>query len=88
MVSTRGSRILNVLYWLVGVNLAFANELPALVLQGFLPMTGTGWPGGGACLPAVMMAFRDINARQGLLDGYNLTYAWVDTQVIYMCVNK
>ena len=57
------------------------NELKQLTLQGFLPMTGSGWPGGGACLPAVLMALRDINGRSGLLDGYNLTYTWVDTQV-------
>ena len=63
------------------VDVVFASDLRPLVFQGFLPMTGSGWPGGGACLPAVMMALRDINARQGLLDGYNLTYTWVDTQV-------
>ena len=62
-------------------DVASAAELKPLTLQGFLPMTGSGWPGGGACLPAVMMALRDVNAREGLLDGYNLTYTWVDTQV-------
>ena len=70
------------LLFVVGpVDVVFACDLRPLVFQGFLPMTGSGWPGGGACLPAVMMALRDINARQGLLDGYNLTYTWVDTQV-------
>ena len=58
-----------------------SNELTPLVLQGFLPMTGSGWPGGGACLPAVEMALRHINSRAGLLDGYNLTYTYVDTKV-------
>ena len=65
----------------VHVGVVSTSDLHPLVFQGFLPMTGTGWPGGGACLPAVSMAIRDINAREGLLDGYNMTYTWVDTQV-------
>ena len=44
-------------------------------------MTGKGWTGGGACLPAVLMALRHVNERAGLLDDYNVTYTWVDTQV-------
>ena len=44
-------------------------------------MTGRRMAVGGACLPAVMMALRHVNERPGLLDGYNLTYTWVDTQV-------
>ena len=69
------------LFVYVHVDVVSTSDLHPLVFQGFLPMTGTGWPGGGACLPAVSMAIRDINARQGLLDGYNMTYTWVDTQV-------
>lgn len=56
-------------------------DVKRLDLMGFLPMTGTGWTGGGACLPAIMMAVKHVNERAGLLDGYNLTYHWVDTQV-------
>ena len=55
--------------------------LTELALQGFLPMTGKGWVGGGACLPATLMALRHVNEMPGLLEGYNLTYSWVDTQV-------
>ena len=58
-----------------------ASDSHPLNLMGFLPMTGTGWAGGGACLPASLMAVRHVNERPGLLDGYNLTYTWVDTQV-------
>ena len=59
----------------------FSNELRSLVLQGMQPMTGTGWAGGASCLPAALMAVRHINEKADLLDGYNLTYNWVDTQV-------
>ena len=59
----------------------FSNELRSLVLQGMQPMTGTGWTGGAGCLPAALMAVRHINEKADLLDGYNLTYNWVDTQV-------
>ena len=59
----------------------FSNELRSLVLQGMQPMTGTGWTGGAGCLPAALMAVRHINEKSDLLDGYNLTYNWVDTQV-------
>ena len=45
-------------------------------------MTGETWPGGGACLPAILMAVRHVNERPGLLDGYNVTYTWADTKVI------
>ena len=58
-----------------------STELKQLELLGFLPMTGKGWVGGAACLPAVWMALRHVNDRRRLLDGYNLTYSWVDSQV-------
>ena len=57
-------------------------EVKNLELLGFLPMTGKGWVGGAACLPAVNMALRHVNERQDILDGYNLTYSWVDSQVM------
>ena len=62
---------------------AESSEPKTLEMLGFLPMTGKGWIGGGACLPATLMALRHVNERQGLLDGYNLSYSWVDTQVIF-----
>ena len=65
---------------------AVQTELKNLELLGFLPMTGKGWVGGAACLPAVNMALRHVNERPGLLDGYNLTYSWVDSQVIIIII--
>ena len=65
---------------------ADTDTVKTLTLHGFLPMTGKGWTGGGACLPAVLMALRHVNERPGLLDGYNLTYSWVDTQVGMMTI--
>ncbi|KAL4221902.1 Gamma-aminobutyric acid type B receptor subunit 1 [Mactra antiquata] len=43
-------------------------------------MTGDGWIGGGACLPAVQMAIEDINAREDLLINYTLSYNWIDSK--------
>ena len=59
-------------------------KLRDIRLQGFLPMTGTGWPIGGACLPATLLAVRQVNEREGLLDGYNISYSWADTEVSLM----
>ena len=59
-----------------------AQEYNELRLLGMLPISGTtGWNGGAACLPAIDMALTDINNNSDLLDGYNLTYKWLDTQV-------
>ena len=60
-----------------------SNTTKYLTLQGFLPMTGSGWTAGGACLPAVMMALRDVKRYPGLLDGYSLNYSSVDTEVTF-----
>ena len=66
---------------LLMIGTVFSDPLREIRLQGFLPMTGTGWPIGGACLPATLMAVRHVNEREGLLDGYNITYSWADTKV-------
>ena len=71
----------SVIIFVVLINSTVA--LKELTLQGFLPMTGEGWVGGGACLPATLMALRHVNEMVGMLEGYNLTYTWVDTQVSY-----
>ena len=63
------------------MSLSHGNVTKNLNLLGFLPMSGQGWTGGGACLPAALMAVRHVNERPGLLDDYNVTYTWVDTQV-------
>ncbi|KAL5007052.1 hypothetical protein ScPMuIL_015858 [Solemya velum] len=51
-----------------------------LNIMGLLPMTGTIWPGGNSCLPAVEMAIEDVHATDGLLDDYRLNYIWLDTK--------
>ena len=86
----RQLRICILIMTLISCDEVFSNQLKELYLQGFLPMTGTGWTGGGACLPAVLMALRHVNGRAGLLDEYNLNYSWVDTQVnlFYLRNNK
>ena len=70
-----------IVYGFITASVSQRNDTKDLNLLGFLPMTGQGWAGGGACLPAVLMAVRHVNERPGLLDDYNLTYTWVDTQV-------
>ncbi|KAH3719743.1 hypothetical protein DPMN_062614 [Dreissena polymorpha] len=52
-----------------------------LRVLGLLPMTGNAWPGGNACLVSNKMALEDVNAFSGLLEGYNLTYAFIDSMV-------
>ena len=63
-----------------------SGELRDIRLQGFLPMTGVGWPAGGACLPATLMAVRHVNGRAGLLDGYSVTYSWADSRVMLIII--
>ena len=60
-----------------------SEQLKQLTLQGLLPMSGGGWDVGGACLPATLMAVRDVNERAGLLDDYNLTFTLKDSKVNY-----
>ena len=73
--------LLNILMIGISAVISQESENRTLELLGFLPMTGNGWIGGGACLPAALMAVRHVNERKDLLDGYNLSYTWVDTQV-------
>lgn len=53
-------------------------ELRMLTL---LPMTGEAWPGGWSCLVPVQMAVDGINAHADLLQGYRLTFEYVDHEV-------
>ena len=83
---TRGLGHFQQLLWMIiiqNLNFTIANYKPlrSLVLQGFISMTGEGWPGGGACVPAVKLALRHVNEYAGLLDDYNLTFTWEDSQV-------
>lgn len=55
-----------------------------LRLLGLLPMTGDGWSGGGACLPATQMAIEDVNANDNILMNYKLVYNWIDSKVKYI----
>jgi len=56
-------------------------KVQTLHIAGLFPMTGTGgWIGGSGCLPAVLMALDDVNARQDLLSGYKLELTYKDSQ--------
>lgn len=76
--------VFNFILHCFNVTVAESSNLKRLDLLGFLPMSGSGWTGGAACLPAALMATRHVNEKHGLLDGYNLTYNWVDTQVYFV----
>ncbi|KAH3775305.1 hypothetical protein DPMN_176706 [Dreissena polymorpha] len=73
--------IVAILFAHVAGCLALEGEPRELRLLGMLPMTGTAWPGGSACLVPVQMALADVNAYPNLLHGYNLTYEYIDTMV-------
>ncbi|XP_052245674.1 gamma-aminobutyric acid type B receptor subunit 1-like [Dreissena polymorpha] len=71
--------IVAILFAHVAGCLALEGEPRELRLLGMLPMTGTAWPGGSACLVPIQMALADVNAYPNLLHGYNLTYKYIDT---------
>lgn len=52
-----------------------------LRVLGMLPMTGNVYPVGNQCRASKKMALEDVNAFPGLLDGYNLTYDYIDSMV-------
>ena len=81
MVELMHGRLISTLVFFLFIAV-FSDKLREIRLQGFLPMTGLGWPIGGACLPATLMAVRHVNEREGLLDGYNVSYTWADSMVI------
>ena len=70
--------------WLPPLALSLYSDKKDLYLMGLLPMTGDTWPGGGACLPPMEMAVRQINDREDILSGYRLNLIWKDTAVNIM----
>ncbi|KAL5007636.1 hypothetical protein ScPMuIL_016442 [Solemya velum] len=57
-----------------------AESAKILNIAGFLPMSGTTWNGGKACLTGIEMAFEHIHARQDILVGYEINFMWDDTK--------
>ena len=56
--------------------------LKKIFIGGLFPMNGTtGWLGGQGCLPAALMALRDVNSDRNLLNGYELDLKWNNSQV-------
>lgn len=66
------------MYMVVSTALGEDKELRLLGLQ---PMTGEAWPGGWSCVVPVQMAIEAINNRTDILDGYKLTYDYIDHEV-------
>lgn len=57
-----------------------------LHIGGVFPMEAGsgGWAGGQACLPAVQMALRDVNANRNILMGYNLVLHHHNSKVCFI----
>ncbi|CAH1272386.1 GABBR1 [Branchiostoma lanceolatum] len=75
-----------VLIWLAfgrgvlpGANASKAGKTD-LYIGGIFPMTGGGWSGGQACLPAALMALHDVNHREDILPGYHLNMIHNDSE--------
>ena len=56
-------------------------EQKDLNIMGFLPMTGTMFRGGPACLLATNMAIDHVNEREDILEGFRLNLVWRDSKV-------
>ncbi|CAG0916449.1 unnamed protein product [Notodromas monacha] len=56
--------------------------LKPLHIGGIFPINGTsaGWQGGQACQPAAMLALEDVNKREDILPGYELSLTWNDSE--------
>lgn len=89
MVETRSSSLTYILciliiclFYSTGViALAADDDEVELHIAAIFPMKGTGgWLGGQGCLPAAMMALRDVNSDPSLLPGYRLRMHWNDSQ--------
>lgn len=59
------------------------NGRKELRLLGLHAMTGKAYSGGWSCLVPVQMAIAEINARDDLLQGYALTYDYVNHEVMF-----
>ncbi|XP_041354156.1 gamma-aminobutyric acid type B receptor subunit 1-like [Gigantopelta aegis] len=75
----------------VFVVLLFDRKLSAvtdLFVLAMQPMTGP-WPGGDGIREAATMALEDVNGREDVLAGYNLSMIWVDSEGdAGLCVNR
>ena len=58
-----------------------SKKIETIHIAGLFPITGTGgWIGGFGCLPAILMALKDVNDCQKLLPGYKLEMTHQDSQ--------
>ncbi|XP_060583730.1 gamma-aminobutyric acid type B receptor subunit 1-like [Ruditapes philippinarum] len=54
-------------------------ESKELRFLGLLPMSG-GWSGGRPCLQAINMAVKHVNAREDILQNYEIDFDYIDTK--------
>ena len=62
-------------------------EQKTLNIMGLFSVTGSNWPGGGACLTAAQMALRDVNAREDIFPDFKLNLTWRDGKVSDFSLN-
>ena len=62
-------------------------EQKTLNIMGLFSVTGSNWPGGGACLTAAQMALRDVNAREDIFTDFKLNLTWRDGKVSKFSLN-
>lgn len=60
---------------------SYGTELKELRILGLQAMTGEAFLGGQPCLVAVKMAIDHINQRLDVLNGYSLTYDYINHEV-------
>lgn len=58
-----------------------------LKMLGLQSITGDAWSGGWPCHMAVEMALDGINMHPEVLDGYNLSYDYIDDEVSHYNTN-
>ena len=56
-------------------------EQKTLNIMGLFSVTGSNWPGGGACLTSAQMALRDVNDRDDIFPDFKLNLTWRDGKV-------
>ncbi|XP_055601301.1 gamma-aminobutyric acid type B receptor subunit 1 [Uranotaenia lowii] len=66
--------LINVSLLVLVLNIDAASGYNQLHIGGIFPINGKGgWQGGQACMPAAKLALQDVNEKEDLLPGFNLT---------------
>lgn len=76
--------LINVSILVLVLNINVVSGYNQLHIGGIFPINGKGgWQGGQACMPAAKLALQDVNEKEDLLPGFNLTLHSNDSEVSY-----